>query len=118
MSEEEGRTISFFEKFLPLWVLLCIVIGVLISQIIPGISDALNALKIGGISVPIGICLFLMMYPAMLNLKASELKKLSKNPKPIILPLPIANACVLSPLKDFSEINEKNGGQKKPTSKP
>ena len=87
MSEEEGRTISFFEKFLPLWVLLCIVIGVLISQIIPGISDALNALKIGGISVPIGICLFLMMYPAMLNLKASELKKLGKNPKPIILTL-------------------------------
>ena len=87
MSEEEGRTISFFEKFLPLWVLLCIVIGVLISQIIPGISDALNELKIGGISVPIGICLFLMMYPAMLNLKASELKKLGKNPKPIILTL-------------------------------
>jgi ACR3 family arsenite transporter len=87
MSEEEGRTISFFEKFLPLWVLLCIVIGVLISQIIPSISDALNTLKIGGISVPIGICLFLMMYPAMLNLKASELKKLGKNPKPIILTL-------------------------------
>ncbi len=87
MSEEEGRTISFFEKFLPLWVLLCILIGVLISQLIPGISDALNALKIGGISVPIGICLFLMMYPAMLNLKASELKKLGKNPKPIILTL-------------------------------
>jgi ACR3 family arsenite transporter len=87
MSEEEGRSISFFEKFLPAWVLLCIVIGVLISQIIPGISDALNALKIGGVSVPIGICLFLMMYPAMLNLKASELKKLGKNPKPIILTL-------------------------------
>ncbi|MFX1376710.1 MAG: arsenic resistance protein [Promethearchaeota archaeon] len=87
MTEEEGRSISFFEKFLPLWVLLCIVIGILISQLIPGISDALNALKVGGISVPIGICLFLMMYPAMLNLKASELKKLGKNPKPIILTL-------------------------------
>ena len=78
MSEEEGRTISFFEKFLPLWVALCILIGILVSQVIPGISDALNALKVGGISVPIGICLFFMMYPAMLNLKASELKKLGK----------------------------------------
>ena len=68
MSEEEGRTISFFEKFLPLWVGLCIVIGIIFSQIIPGIGQAINALSIGQISVLIGICLFLMMYPAMLNL--------------------------------------------------
>jgi len=46
---------------------------------------AINALQIGGISLPIGICLFLMMYPAMLNLQLAELKKLGKNPKPIIL---------------------------------
>ncbi|MFX0002771.1 MAG: arsenic resistance protein [Candidatus Hodarchaeota archaeon] len=82
---EEGRKISFFEKFLPLWVALCIFIGILFSQIIPGISQALESFKIGQISVPVGICLFLMMYPAMLNLQASELKKLGKNPKPIIL---------------------------------
>ncbi len=87
MNEEEGegRTISFFEKFLPLWVALCVFIGILFSQIIPGIGQAINALSIGQISIPIGICLFLMMYPAMLNLQVSELKKLGKNPKPIIL---------------------------------
>ncbi|MFX0139016.1 MAG: arsenic resistance protein, partial [Candidatus Hodarchaeota archaeon] len=59
--------------------------GILFSQIFPGIGQAINALSIGQISVPIGICLFLMMYPAMLNLQVSELKKLGKNPKPIIL---------------------------------
>jgi len=87
MSEEEGegRTISFFEKFLPLWVGLCILIGIILSQVIPGISQAINSFSIGQISIPIGICLFLMMYPAMLNLQVSELKKLGKNPKPIIL---------------------------------
>ncbi len=85
MSEEEGRTISFFEKFLPLWVGLCIVIGIIFSLVIPGIGQAINALSIGQISIPIGICLFLMMYPAMLNLQVSELKKLGKHPKPIIL---------------------------------
>ncbi|UCC18908.1 MAG: ACR3 family arsenite efflux transporter [Promethearchaeota archaeon] len=85
MDEDEGRTISFFEKFLPLWVALCIFIGILFSIFIPGISDAINSFSIGQISVPIGICLFLMMYPAMLNLQISELKKLGKNPKPIIL---------------------------------
>ncbi|MFX0042675.1 MAG: arsenic resistance protein [Candidatus Hodarchaeota archaeon] len=84
---EKSKQISFFEKFLPLWVALCIVIGIILSQIIPGISEAIDSLKIGEISIPIGICLFLMMYPAMLNLQASELKKLGKNPKPIILTL-------------------------------
>jgi len=84
---EKSKKISVFEKFLPLWVALCIIIGIVLSQIIPGISEAIDSLQIGGISIPIGICLFLMMYPAMLNLQASELKKLGKNPKPIILTL-------------------------------
>ncbi|MFW9829775.1 MAG: arsenic resistance protein [Promethearchaeota archaeon] len=87
VSKEKGKDIGFFEKFLPLWVALCILIGILLSQFFPGISEAIDAIKIGEISVPIGICLFLMMYPAMLNIQASELKKLGRNPKPIILTL-------------------------------
>ncbi|MFX1365033.1 MAG: ACR3 family arsenite efflux transporter [Promethearchaeota archaeon] len=83
--ETESKELGLFEKYLTLWVALCIIIGILLSQIIPGISQAINALSIGQISIPIGICLFLMMYPAMLNLQVSELKKLGKNPKPIIL---------------------------------
>ncbi len=86
MSKDEKK-IGYFEKFLPLWVALCIFIGILLSQLVPQISQAIDSLKIGQISIPIGICLFLMMYPAMLNLQASELKKLGKNPKPIILTL-------------------------------
>jgi len=78
---------SKFEKYLALWVALCMVIGVVLSQTVPGISEAINSLQIGGISIPIGICLFLMMYPAMLNLQVSELKKLKNNPKPIIMTL-------------------------------
>ena len=78
---------SKFEKYLALWVALCMVIGVVLSQTIPGISEAIDSWQIGGISIPIGICLFLMMYPAMLNLQVSELKKLKNNPKPIIMTL-------------------------------
>lgn len=86
MSQGEKK-LGVFEKFLPIWIALCIAFGIFLSQVVPGISKAIDALQIGGISIPIGICLFLMMYPAMLNLKASELKKLGKNPKPIILTL-------------------------------
>ena len=85
--EQESRKINYFEKFLPLWVAICIFIGLFLSQVVPQISYIIDSLQIGGISIPIGICLFLMMYPAMLNLQTSELKKLGKNPKPIILTL-------------------------------
>jgi len=85
MSEEKGRTISFFERYLTVWVALCIGIGIVFSQVIPGISKAINSFSIGQISVPIGIFLFLMMYPAMLNIQGSELRKLGKDPKPILL---------------------------------
>ncbi len=74
-----------FEKFLAIWVAVCMIIGVILSQTIPGISQAIDSWQVGGISIPIGICLFVMMYPAMLNLSAEELRKLGKNPKPILL---------------------------------
>jgi ACR3 family arsenite transporter len=87
MTEKSSIQLGIFEKYLALWVLLCMITGLLLSQFIPELSIAINNLQFAGISIPIGICLFLMMYPALLNLKLSELKKLAKNPKPIILTL-------------------------------
>ena len=51
------------------------------------ISELINSMQIRGISIPIAICLFIMMYPAMLNVSAKELRKLGKHPHPIILTL-------------------------------
>ncbi|MBN1801276.1 MAG: ACR3 family arsenite efflux transporter [Candidatus Lokiarchaeota archaeon] len=83
--QEDCHELGLFEKLLPIWIALCIFIGILLAQFVPTLSETINSLQIGTISIPIGICLFLMMYPAMLNLQASEVKKLGKNPKPIIL---------------------------------
>ncbi|MHA1979130.1 MAG: ACR3 family arsenite efflux transporter [Candidatus Hodarchaeales archaeon] len=91
MTEEkkQGKNGSFgvFEKYLALWVAICMLIGIILSQIVPAISETIDSWQVSGISIPIGICLFLMMYPAMLNLKTSEMKKLTKAPKPIVLTL-------------------------------
>ncbi|MHA1438889.1 MAG: ACR3 family arsenite efflux transporter [Promethearchaeota archaeon] len=95
-NQEECEGLGIFEKFLPLWIAICIIIGLLLSQFIPGLSETIDSWQVAGISIPIGICLFFMMYPAMLNLQASELKKLGKNPKPIILTL-ISN-WIIAPL--------------------
>jgi len=84
-----GKEVSlgFFEKYLAIWVAVCMAIGLFLSQYLPGLSQAINSWQVSDISIPIGICLFLMMYPALLNLQLGELKKLVKNPKPIVLTL-------------------------------
>jgi ACR3 family arsenite transporter len=79
------KNLSTFEKYLAVWVAACMAAGLILSQTLPGLSQVLNNWQIRGISVPIGICLFLMMYPALLNLQLAELKKLMRNPKPIFL---------------------------------
>ncbi len=76
-----------FEKYLVVWVALCMGIGILLSQTVPGVGETIDSWQVRGISIPIGICLFLMMYPALLNLQVSELKRLKDNPKPILLSL-------------------------------
>ena len=84
---ETKKKLNTFEKYLPLWIAICMLLGIVLSQVVPGISEAIASWQVAGISVPIGIFLFLMMYPAMLNIQTSELKKLGKAPKPIILTL-------------------------------
>jgi ACR3 family arsenite transporter len=79
--------VKTFEKFLAVWVALCMAAGVLLSRTIPGLGEAIDGWQVHGISIPIGLCLFLMMYPALLNLQVAELKKLRRNPRPILLTL-------------------------------
>jgi ACR3 family arsenite transporter len=90
---EESRSVKkreglgVFERFLYIWIAICIGLGILLSQVFSGIAVAIDSIKIGAVSIPIGLCLFLMMYPAVINLKTSELKNLRKNPLPIIVTL-------------------------------
>lgn len=81
------KSLGVFDKYLWLWVFLCMLIGAALSVYLPGFSGWLNNWKIGNVSIPIGICLFLMMYPALLNFEMNEVKKLLKAPKPILLTL-------------------------------
>ena len=87
MAETSKAQLGIFEKYLAAWVALCMLLGLFLSQFFPVLSITINNMQIRGISIPIGICLFLMMYPALLNLQLEELKKLLHNPKPIIITL-------------------------------
>jgi ACR3 family arsenite transporter len=103
VTEEHAVQLGFYEKYLAVWVACCMVIGLALSQYIPTLSVAINSWQIGGISIPIGVCLFLMMYPAMLNLQLSELKKLLQNPRPIILT--VFSNWIIAPIVTFALAN-------------
>jgi ACR3 family arsenite transporter len=95
--------LGFFERYLAVWVAACMGIGLLLSQYLPGLSQAIDGWQVRGISIPIGICLFLMMYPALLNIDLNELRKLARNPKPILLTL--ASNWILAPIVAVSLAN-------------
>ena len=65
------QDISFFEKNLTLWVLICMVIGVLIGRFIPIVPNALGKLEFYNVSIPTTILLWIMIYPMMLKLGRS-----------------------------------------------
>lgn len=79
--------LSFFERYLTVWVLLCIVGGIFLGKIAPNIATALNALSVHQVSIPIAVCLFFMMYPIMVKIDFSQVLKSAKTPKPVLLTL-------------------------------
>jgi len=81
------KRLNVFEKYLTLWVLLCIVGGILLGKIAPGIAIKLDAMSIYQVSIPIAICLFFMMYPIMVKIDFAEVVKAAKTPKPVALTL-------------------------------
>jgi len=83
----EERKLGIWEKYLTLWVALCIVIGTLLGRAFPQISDTLAKLEVSHISIPIAICLFAMIYPIMVQISFGEIKNAARSPKPILLTL-------------------------------
>jgi ACR3 family arsenite transporter len=65
--KKEDTGINFFQKYLTVWVILCIVIGILIGKILLAIPEVLGKMEIAGISIPIAILIWVMIYPMMLR---------------------------------------------------
>jgi len=89
----KGATgLSFFEKYLTAWVIVCIVAGIVLGKVAPGAARFLDgvAIRVGGapvVSIPIAICLFFMMYPIMVKIDFAEVLKAGRNLKPVGLTL-------------------------------
>ena len=81
MEAKKSSGIGFFEKYLTLWVVLCMVAGVLIGQFLPGIPAFLGRFEYANVSIPIAILIWLMIYPMMLKVDFQSIKDVGKNPK-------------------------------------
>jgi len=89
---EGTKGLSIFEKYLTAWVLLCILAGIVLGKVAPGIARFLDglAISVGGapvVSIPIAVCLFFMMYPIMVKIDFAEVLKAGKSVKPVALTL-------------------------------
>ena len=81
MSKEKTVGIGFFEKYLSVWVILCMGVGILIGRFLPGIPAFLSRFEYANVSVPIAILIWLMIYPMMLKVDFQSIKNVRKNPK-------------------------------------
>lgn len=82
-----GGKLNLFEKYLTIWVFLCIIVGICLGKIFPQVAKNLDAMSVYNVSIPIAICLFFMMYPIMVKIDFSQAVKAAKTPKPVLLTL-------------------------------
>ena len=88
----QAKGLNIFEKYLTLWVGLCIVGGIVLGKVAPGFAESLDkiAIYVGDapvVSIPIAVCLFFMMYPIMVKIDFAEVLKAGKSIKPVGLTL-------------------------------
>ncbi len=90
-------SLGLFEKYLTLWIALCIIAGLLVGRFFPAFGEFMDSLKFAKLSIPIGVLLFFMMYPTVVGIQFSDVKKAARNPKPLIVTI-IANWVIAPPL--------------------
>lgn len=89
MSELEGKQIGFFEKYLSVWVALCIVAGIFIGKLAGGSIQVLSDMNIATVNVPVAVLVWLMIYPMMVQIDFSSIKDVRKSPRGLALTLVI-----------------------------
>lgn len=91
------ESLGVFEKYLTVWIAVCIVVGLLVGKFLPQFGQYMDSLKFRSLSIPIGILLFFMMYPTVVGIRFSDIRKAVNRPKPLLVTI-IANWVIAPPL--------------------
>lgn len=78
------KRLSTLDRWLPLWIGLAMVAGLLLGRFVPSLSDALSAIEVGGISVPIGLGLLVMMYPVLAKVRYDKVASVARDKKLLV----------------------------------
>lgn len=81
MSNKNASGIGFFQKYLTLWVALCMAAGVLIGRFIPSIPEFFGRFEYANVSIPTAVLIWIMIYPMMMKVDFQSIKNVGKNPK-------------------------------------
>ncbi|MFH0859851.1 MAG: ACR3 family arsenite efflux transporter [Candidatus Altiarchaeota archaeon] len=88
-SSEETKSLGIFEKYLTLWVILCIISGILVGQFMPSLPKLLSQFEYAKVSLPVAILIWLMIYPMMVQIDFKSVLDVRKKPKGLILTLAV-----------------------------
>lgn len=90
-------SLGLWEKYLTVWIALCIVAGLLLGRFVPQFGQFMDRFRFVNLSIPIGFLLFFMMYPTVVGIRFSDVRSAAKNPKPLLVTI-IANWIIAPPL--------------------
>jgi len=93
----KNEALGIFEKYLTVWIAICIIAGLLVGRFLPEFGQFMDSLKFRQLSIPIGILLFFMMYPTVLGIRFSDIRKAANRPKPLLVTI-VANWVIAPPL--------------------
>ncbi len=81
MSNTPDTGISFFQRYLTIWVLLCMTVGILVGHFIPTVPKTLEKFEVAGISIPMAVLIWIMIYPMMIKVDFQSIRSVGTNPK-------------------------------------
>ena len=85
MKNTKTTGMGSFERYLPIWVILCMTVGILIGKFLPVIPEFLGRFEYANVSVPMAILIWIMIYPMMLKIDFLSIKDVGKNPKGLFI---------------------------------
>lgn len=83
--KQQKEGMGLFERYLTLWVALCIAVGIGVGKFLPAIPEFLGQLEYANVSIPVAVLIWLMIYPMMLKVDFQSVKNVGRNPKGIVV---------------------------------